>query len=151
MIRSMYPFWSAATAAILAQVSKPIFYYFKTGTWNWRTMGASGGFPSSHAALVSALTLSVGLNDNFRSTIFAVTAAFAIIVVYDAANVRYYTGQNIRITKQLIKDLQEELPVDLDDPIYETKLKDVIGHKWTEVFGGIILGICVALVYYYFI
>ena len=150
MIRNMYPFWSAITAAVLAQLLKPFLIYLKTRKWDWRLAGASGGFPSSHSALVSALALSVGLHDKFSSTIFAVTAAMAVIVIYDAANVRYYSGQNIKVTQQLVKDLQENQPQEFNDPIYDIKLKDVLGHKWHEVVGGILLGCIVALVYHYY-
>ncbi len=150
MIRTMYPFWSAITAAIIAQLLKPLLKYPKTHKWDWRLAKAAGGFPSSHSALVSALALSVGLHDKFSSTIFAVTMALAVIVIYDAANVRYYTGQNIKVTQQLVKDLQENQPSEFNDPIYSTKLKDVLGHKWREVIGGILLGCFIALVYHYY-
>ena len=146
----MYPFWSAITAAIIAQLLKPLLKYPKTHKWDWRLAKAAGGFPSSHSALVSALALSVGLHDKFSSTIFAVTMALAVIVIYDAANVRYYTGQNIKVTQQLVKDLQENQPSEFNDPIYSTKLKDVLGHKWREVIGGILLGCFIALVYHYY-
>ena len=150
MIRTMYPFWSAITAAVIAQLLKPLLKYPKTHKWDWRLAKAAGGFPSSHSALVSALALSVGLHDKFSSTIFAVIMALAVIVIYDAANVRYYTGQNIKVTQQLVKDLQENQPSEFNDPIYSTKLKDVLGHKWREVIGGILLGCFIALVYHYY-
>jgi len=150
MIRTMYPFWSAITAAVIAQLLKPLLKYPKTHKWDWRLAKAAGGFPSSHSALVSALALSVGLHDKFSSTIFAVTMALAVIVIYDAANVRYYTGQNIKVTQQLVKDLQENQPSEFNDPIYSTKLKNVLGHKWREVIGGILLGCFIALVYHYY-
>jgi acid phosphatase family membrane protein YuiD len=68
-----------------------------------------------------------------------------VIVIYDAANVRYYSGQNAKVTQQLIRDLKERYPDLFTDPVYETKLKQVLGHKWREVIGGIILGIITAL------
>lgn len=149
MIRSMYPFWSALISAILAQVLKPILYYVVKRQWKWKLLKDSGGFPSSHSALVSALALSVGLQEAFKSTIFAVALSLAVIVVYDAANVRYYTGQNIRMTKQLAQDVQEQLNVDFEDPIYDAKIKEVLGHRWFEVIGGIILGCVIALIFHY--
>ncbi|MFQ8582052.1 MAG: divergent PAP2 family protein [Holdemania massiliensis] len=109
----------------------------------------SGGFPSSHTSTVAALTLAVGITDNFSSTLFAVTLMFSLIVAYDAANVRYYAGQNIRITQQLIKDIQILTQTRLDDPIYLTKVKEVLGHKWIEVFGGILLGLIIAGLMYF--
>jgi len=149
MLRTMYPFWSALISAILAQALKPLFYYFSTHKWRWGYIFSTGGFPSSHSALVSSLSTSVGLQEHFSSTIFAVTLAFSLIVIYDAANVRYYSGQNIKITQQLLKDIQEQLNTSFDDPIYDTKIKDVLGHKWTEVIGGICLGLAIALIFHF--
>ncbi|MBO5554860.1 MAG: divergent PAP2 family protein [Solobacterium sp.] len=149
MIKTMYPFWSAILSAVLAQLLKPIVHYMKTGKWNLWLIKDSGGMPSSHTALVTALALSVGLQEAFSSTIFAVTAALAVIVIYDAANVRYYSGQNIKVTQQLVKDVQEELNTEFTNPIYQIKLKDVLGHKWMEVVGGGILGAFVAIVFHY--
>ena len=145
----MYPFWSAILSALLAQLLKPIIYYFKTTKWNLHLVIDSGGMPSSHTALVSALALSVGLQEAFSSTIFAVTLVLAVIVIYDAANVRYYSGQNIKVTQQLVKDVQENLHTEFDDPIYQIKLKDVLGHKWMEVIAGLLLGALIALVFHY--
>ena len=145
-MQTMYPFWAGVISAVLAQALKPFFNYIKTHEWNWSLLKDSGGFPSSHSAMVSALALAVGIQERFSSTIFAVTLTVAVIVVYDAANVRYYSGQNIKITQQLVKDIHEKLDVDLDSPIYQTKVKNVLGHKWIEVIGGIILGMLVALI-----
>ena len=36
-----------------------------------------------------------------------------------------------------------------NDPIYQERIKSVLGHKFVEALGGIILGIAVALVYYW--
>lgn len=146
--RVMVPFWSALTAAVIAQLLKPAISYITTGKWNWSLAHASGGFPSSHSALVSALALSVGMMEQFRSTIFAVALALAVIVIYDAANVRYYSGQNIKVTQQLVRDLQKMYPDMFDDPLYDTKMKPVLGHRWFEVFGGIVLGILIAMIFH---
>ena len=70
---------------------------------------------------------------------FAVTAVFAFIVMYDACHVRYYSGKNIELTQQLIKDLKD-MEVQLDNPIYEEQLKSVLGHRFVEVLGGFVVG-----------
>ena len=145
MLGAMYPFWAALIANIAAQSLKPVFYYIRTKQWRPKLFIESGGFPSSHTSMVTALTLAVGLQEQFSSSLFAVTLTFGLIVAYDAANVRYYAGQNIRITQQLIKDIQLLTKTKLDDPIYLMKVKEVLGHRWIEVIGGFVLGVVLAL------
>lgn len=147
-VTEMYPFWSAIVSAVLAQLLKPAFYWLLHREWRWSLIKDSGGFPSSHSALVSALALSVGIREHFNSTIFAVTLSLACIVVYDAANVRYYSGQNIKITQQLIRDIQEQTEIKFNDPIYQTRVKNVLGHKWIECIGGILIGLIIALLFH---
>lgn len=113
----MYPFVAALLSLIIAQLLKPIFYYITKKEWDISSISQSGGFPSSHSALVSALTLAVGLQESFSSTLFAITAAFSVVVIYDAANVRYYSGLNIKIVKQLIKDIKAQTDIELQDPV----------------------------------
>lgn len=144
----MYPFWSAIISALLAQFLKPVFYWLLHHEWRWNLIKEAGGFPSSHSALVSALALSVGIREHFSSTIFAVTLSLACIVIYDAANVRYYSGQNIKITQQLIRDIQEQTDIAFRDPIYQTRVKNVLGHKWIECIGGILVGLIIALMFH---
>ena len=109
------------------------------------------GIHNSPIIMVTALALSVGLQERFSSPLFAVTLTVACIVIYDAANVRYYSGQNAKVTRQLVKDLQEDHPEDFNDPIYSIKLKDVLGHKWKEVIGGMVLGVAVALFFHWYL
>lgn len=147
----LLPFWAAIIANISAQIIKPIIYYVQTKKFNAELAFASGGFPSSHTATVSALTVAVGLSEGFRSTLFAVTLAFSLIVMYDAINVRYYAGKNIELTKQLISDLAVNDLLELNSPIYEEKMKVVLGHKKMEALGGLILGCIIALGLYFLI
>ncbi|MDY6062632.1 MAG: divergent PAP2 family protein [Erysipelotrichaceae bacterium] len=146
MINTMYPFWAFITGVIVAQLLKPLCYFIKYRKLNLKLITAAGGFPSSHSAGVVALSLATGLQEKFNSTVFAITIAFAVIVIYDAANVRYYAGKNIQITKQIIKDLKNDNSITLNDEIYDSPIKDVLGHKWSEVFGGIIVGFVVAII-----
>ncbi len=142
----MYPFYSALIAMVIAQGVKPLTYYLKSGKWDLKQITSSGGLPSSHTAVVSSLVLSVGIKERFSSTLFAITLIFAMIIAYDAMNVRYYAGKNIQVTKKLIEDLAELIPLRLDNPAYQEKMKDILGHTEVEVVAGVILGIIVALV-----
>lgn len=143
---SLYPLVTALLSNILAQVLKTVVYYYRTGKWDFRWVIASGGFPSSHSSTVTALSLSIGIQKGFDSAIFAVTIIFSFIVMYDACHVRYYSGKNIELTQQLVKDLREMTGLHFDDPIYQEKLKNVLGHKFVEVIGGFVVGLAVPLI-----
>ena len=120
MTHSMYPFWAAILAAAIAQLLKPVTYYFKDHHWSMRHCQDAGGMPSSHSAMVTAMALSVGFRDGFSSALFAVSFTMACIVIYDAAN-----------------------------PIYNIKLKEVLGHKWAEVLGGMLVGALIASIFHF--
>lgn len=139
---------AALLANIIAQILKPIVLYLRTRKIDVHQCIACGGFPSSHSSTVTGLTLAIGLSEGFDSTYFAITCVFSFIVIYDAANVRYYAGRNIVLTKQLISDLETLKGLKFSDPIYQEKIKSVLGHKFVEILGGILLGIAVALLLY---
>lgn len=143
---SLYPLVTALLSNILAQVLKTVVYYYRTGKWDFHWVIASGGFPSSHSSTVTTLSLSIGIQEGFDSAIFAVTTIFSFIVMYDACHVRYYSGKNIELTQQLVKDLREMAGLHFDDPIYQEKLKNVLGHKFVEVIGGFVVGLAVPLI-----
>lgn len=147
----LYPLAVSFVAMSLAQILKPILFYLVYGEWNFKLLTDSGGLPSSHSSTVVSLALSVGLIDNFSSMLFSVTVAFAMITMYDAANVRYYAGKNIELTRKLVDDLRSTdfYLKRLTDPIYDERIKQILGHNWFEVLSGALLGVVVALVAYY--
>ena len=55
--------------------------------WGSSTVFTSG-MPSSHSAMVAALTTGVGNTEGVGSPLFAASAVFALIVMYDATGVR---------------------------------------------------------------
>ena len=148
MLQKLFPLIAAILANSIAQLLKPIFHYFKTKTWDWSQVLESGGFPSSHTSLVIGLAFALGLQSNFLSNGFFIALVFSFTVIYDAANVRYYSGQNIRLTKQLIQDVELLMKTNFENPIYQEKVKLVLGHKWVEVFGGILLGLVTTYLLY---
>ncbi|MDI9540140.1 MAG: divergent PAP2 family protein [Bacillota bacterium] len=141
---------AAASACILAQLLKPVGHYLIHRNWNPRLVFSSGDMPSSHSALVSALTLAIGLTDGFDTNVFYISLCFSVIVCYDAANVRFYAGKNISVTQKLIDDLKDLFGsnIVLNDKIYMDKMKGVLGHTYFEVTGGVILGLIVSYLYY---
>lgn len=143
---ALFPLVTALLANIVAQVAKTVVYYYRSGKWDLHWVIASGGFPSSHSSTVTALSMAVGIQEGFDSALFAVTAIFSFIVMYDACHVRYYSGKNIELVQQLIDDLKDTKMIDFDEPIYHEQLKTVLGHKFIEVVGGFVVGIIIPLI-----
>ncbi len=151
MLETYFPLICAIVANLVAQLLKPIFLYFRTRKIDIRQTIASGGFPSSHTSTVVALSIAIGIREGFDSSLFMITLVFSCIIIYDAINVRYYAGKNIELTQQLISDLQEMTQLEFLSPIYQEKLKKVLGHKTVEAIGGIVLGIVIPIVLYLYI
>lgn len=145
MTINLFPLWIALLSNIVAQVLKPIIYYYRSGKFDVHYTFSCGGFPSSHTSTVTALSIAVGIVEGFDSTLFAVTLIFSLIVIYDAVNVRYYAGKNIQLTQQLVNDLADMIKLPLDDPIYHEKMKEVLGHRFVEAVGGFVLGVVITL------
>lgn len=146
MLYTFYPLIAALLSNILAQLFKPVSKYLKTGKWDFYQILAAGGFPSSHTSTMAGLTVSLGFKDGFDSSTFFIALILTGIIMYDAMNVRLYAGKHIALTQKLINDLKDLQTLKLDDPIYLTRLKDILGHERIEVFGGLVLGAFVALV-----
>jgi acid phosphatase family membrane protein YuiD len=122
----------------IAQFLKVVITLIKEGKFNIYRFVGSGGMPSSHSSLVMGLSTAVGLQKGWASTEYAITLAFALIVMYDASGVRRAVGKQAIILNQIIEDRQKH------KPIGEQRLKELIGHTPIEVFAGAILGILVA-------
>ena len=130
---------SAVTAWALAQILKVIVSVVIFGKLNFQLIFSSGGFPSSHSATVSALALGIGKYYGWDSPIFAVSAVFGMIVLYDAAGVRRAAGKQAEVLNLLVERLSPSLNFD------QKRLKELIGHTPLEVFGGVSVGIIVGL------
>ena len=70
--------------------------------WDFRIMLASGGMPSSHSALCTALTTSVGICHGVADSLFPVCLGFSLIVMYDAIGVRRHAGMQDEVIFCLI-------------------------------------------------
>ena len=130
---------SAVTAWAIAQLLKVAVSVILLRKLNFQLIFSSGGFPSSHSATVSALALGIGKYYGWDSPIFAVSAVFGMIVLYDAAGVRRAAGKQAEVINRLVERLHPSLHFD------QARLKELIGHTPLEVFGGASVGIIVGL------
>ncbi len=128
----------AIAACLIAQVLKLIIDFIQNGKVSAKVLTTTGGMPSAHSALVTALATGVGQSLGWKSAEFAIAAIFAIIVMYDAAGVRQAAGKQARILNQMVDELFSE-----DHKFNEEKLKELLGHTPVQVIAGSILGIAI--------
>lgn len=127
-------------ASLTAQVLKLVVEFAINRKINFRVIVETGGMPSSHSALVTALATGVGQVKGWDSVEFAIATIFAIIVMYDAAGVRQAAGKQARILNQIVDEMFQENP-----EFNEDRLKELLGHTPIQVIAGSALGIAIAL------
>ncbi|MEL6139183.1 MAG: divergent PAP2 family protein [Cyanobacteria bacterium J06628_6] len=125
-------------ACISAQLLKLIIELIYHGKINFRVLFETGGMPSSHSALVTALAMGVGQTLGWASPAFAVTSVFAVIVMYDAAGVRQAAGKQAKVLNQIVDELFTE------HELQEDRLKELLGHTPVQVIAGSMLGVAIA-------
>ena len=126
-------------AGLLAQMVKFVIFSFKHGL-NWRFLFEYGHMPSSHTAMMSSLIYAIGYYQGVQTSEFATALILTLLVISDALRLRMYIGSYGKTLNNLLDRLKME-----DDPS-AFKLKERVGHRPSEIFGGALLGILTALV-----
>ncbi|HET7011849.1 MAG TPA: divergent PAP2 family protein [Anaerolineales bacterium] len=129
---------AALVAWILAQVAKLPVEYARSRQWNWALLFRAGGMPSSHSALVAATAHGIGLTAGFATPLFALAVAIAMIVIYDATDIRRQAGKHAEIINTIINDLVE------GHPLRQEQLREVLGHSPGEALVGTLMGVALA-------
>ena len=132
--------WTAILAWFVAQALKVIVDLLLKQKFNIKRMIGSGGMPSSHSAMVTALAVAVGRTQGANSVLFAICAVLASIVMYDAAGVRRETGQQAKVINQMVENWID------DDTDFGRELKELVGHTPLEVFAGAALGLAIGFI-----
>ena len=129
---------AALIAWSIAQMIKLPLHFLLKKEWDWSLLMSAGGMPSSHSALVVAVTHAIGLTQGFGSPLFALAVVVAMIVLYDATGVRRQAGEHARVINAIVSDLVA------GHPLKEEQLKELLGHTPGEVLAGATLGLVVA-------
>jgi uncharacterized protein len=122
----------------LAQLIKVPLEFFRSRHWNWALLFSAGGMPSSHSALVAACAYGIGLYDGFNSSLFALSIAVSMVVIYDATGIRRQAGRHAKLINAMINDLAS------GHPLKEEQLREVLGHTPLQAVGGMLMGIIIA-------
>lgn len=124
----------------VAQALKVVFTYLIERKWDFGRFFGLGGMPSSHAAVVSGVAVSVGLQKGFYSVEFALAFVVAGVVMTDAAGVRRAVGRQAVLLNKLVQEMMEG---ERGFP-YE-RLKELLGHTPFQVLMGALLGVLLAV------
>ena len=124
---------------VCIQTFKVIWDLITTHKFNFRRILGAGGMPSSHTAVVVALSTMIAREYGLESPIFAISAVFSSVVMYDAAGVRRAAGKQAKMLNKII-----ETP-GLTQVQMQERLVEVLGHTPIQVIVGAIIGIVVGL------
>ena len=133
----------ALTIALTTLLSAQLLKFL--GTWlvgrrvDFTRLTGMGGMPSAHAASVSALSASVGLERGWDSTEFGVVAFISLLIIYDATGIRQAASRQAQLLNQMLDDLKKQ------PSIRGERLVERLGHTYAEVFVGTLYGVLVAL------
>jgi acid phosphatase family membrane protein YuiD len=131
--------WNAGIVALLsglvAQAAKVVWELVAARRWRPLLFFANGGMPSSHAATVTTLALLVRRDCGAGSPMFSLALVFGVFVLFEATGLRQEIGKQAR----LLNDLREAL--EAGGPWPGGRLRELVGHTWGEVAGGIVVGV----------
>jgi len=127
-------FWGWFTAQSL----KVLVGVFREKRFNFKWFVGSGGMPSSHAAMVMALTVAVGIREGFGTSLFAACMIFAFITMFDAQGVRRQSGKQAEALNEILDDIYSQRGIQPEP------LKELFGHTPVEVLAGGVIGAAVA-------
>ncbi len=109
--------------------------------FNFKWLLGTGGMPSAHAAAVTALAFSVGLEIGYDTPLFIATFVFAFITMFDAQGVRRAAGKQAAVLNKMVDELYQKMEIEPE------RLKELLGHTPIEVFAGAFLGMMIALIF----
>ncbi|HEV7127320.1 MAG TPA: divergent PAP2 family protein [Ktedonobacterales bacterium] len=131
--------WAAVIGWLAAQLIKMVRSLITNHKLDFSYLVSSGGMPSAHSALVTAMATAVARRVGLGSPIFAIAAVFASIVMYDAAGVRLAVSMQARVLNHMIDDFFHERG------LQPKRLRELIGHTPREVLAGAVVGIVVGI------
>ncbi|MBD3179073.1 MAG: divergent PAP2 family protein [Candidatus Latescibacteria bacterium] len=133
----------ALISVLTAQLFKPLVYFIQHREFKFLRVLDTGGMPSSHTALVTTLTVGVGVYQGVNSTLFGITLIFSLYFIFEATGLRQEVGKQAKVLNEIIDKVSKTHHLDANE------LRELIGHTWAEVLGGFALGLLVALILFF--
>ncbi|MFP4066041.1 MAG: divergent PAP2 family protein [Spirochaetaceae bacterium] len=136
-------FLSAFFSWFLAQVLKAVIESLRARSTSSRDVAQTifwktGGMPSSHASLVTALATAIGFRYGVSSPLFTLALFYGILIIRDALGVRRAAGMQAQELNRIGLELRERFGVEFNP------VREVNGHTAGEVSVGVLLGFFIA-------
>ena len=126
LLKNQLLFWSLVSC-VTAQLLKIIFNLFSEGELRLGIVFQTGGMPSSHSALISALSAGIGWELGFDNPAFALSVGISLIVMYDASGIRRSAGMQAIEINKISRELDKNKEIFLKESLGHTKLEVVVG------------------------
>ena len=136
-------FMSAFIAGASAQFLKFLISSFRAKKALWGELLSSGGVPSVHSALVSALAFAIGFTEGFDAPYAMIAVGLGLIVLVDAVTLRREAGEHARLLNRIVRHLNN---INDEDRLEAAKLEERLGHSRREMLAGVLFGGLVAFV-----
>lgn len=131
------PLFAALLAAFVAQLLKPFLNWPFEKKFVKQLFISTGGMPSSHTAMVVALSTAVFITEGGKSLPFAIAITFALIIIHDSMGIRRAAGKQAKVLNEWSRILNK---IHEDGEFTIENLKTMLGHNFTQVIGGVLLG-----------
>ena len=145
--RAMVVLILAVIAMGIAQLVKFIIHSIAEKKPMWRMLYSSGGFPSSNVSFILAFGVAMFLiqfNElKYLDWSFGVVVVLGFINIHDSLGVRYQTARQAKFLNKMLKDMTPEKKIELG--IKDDKLRELLGHRPSEVLVGALIGIGVGI------
>ena len=126
LLNNQLLFWSLISC-VTAQLLKIIFNLLSKGELRFGIVFQTGGMPSSHSALISALSAGIGWELGFDNPAFALSVGISLIVMYDASGIRRSAGMQAIEINKISRELDKNKEIFLKESLGHTKLEVVVG------------------------
>ena len=102
---------------------------------------ATGGMPSSHSAVVTSIATAAGFTYGIESPVFIISLFYGFLFIRDALGVRRAAGLQAIAINQIITKLPKK------ERAKVKMVKEIHGHKFSEVAVGVLLGFFIAVAF----
>ena len=125
----------ALLSGLSAQAFKVVLELILRRRWKPSLFISNGGMPSSHSATVTTLSLKIGQLEGFDSSLFSLVLVFALFIIMEATGLRQEIGHQAQLLNELMDSALHGEKLD------GKRLRELVGHTWAEVFGGMAFGV----------